>query len=93
MLRLIETCLLLVCVRAAGREPDGARTLCSDGLGCEPGGAVVLLFVGVELGRVTQREADVVQTLDEAVLAEGIDLEGGVEAMNVRDSLLFERDG
>jgi hypothetical protein len=57
----------------------------------------VLLVVGcfelVEVGGVAQGEADVVEALDEAVLAERVDLEGGVEALCVADGLVFERDG
>ena len=38
---------------------------------------------------MAQGEADVVEALDEAELAEGVDFEGGVEALCVGDGLGF----
>jgi hypothetical protein len=53
----------------------------------------MLLFIGVEFGGVAQGEADIVEALDEAVLAERVYLEGGMEALRVGDGLSFERNG
>jgi len=50
-------------------------------------------FEGVEGCGVAQGQADVVESFGQAVLSEGVDFEGGVEAFGVGDGLGFERDG
>ena len=62
-------------------------------LGCGPEFFVVFGFEGVELGFVAQGEADVVEAVQQAVLAERVDVEVGVEALVVGDGLGFEVDG
>src|SRR6185312_4798816 len=59
----------------------------------EPECSVVFGFVSVEFGFVAQREADVVEAVEQAVFAERVDLEGGAEALIVDDGLGFEVDG
>ena len=52
-----------------------------------------MLFVAVEVGGVAEGEADVVEAVEEAVFAEGVDVEVGVEALVVGDGLCLEVDG
>ncbi len=49
-------------------------------------------FVGVEGFGVAEGEGDVVEAVEEAVFAEGVDVEAGVEAGVVGDGLVFEVD-
>src|SRR5579862_3237198 len=69
---------------------DCLKGLCS---WLEPVIVVVLGFVGVEGCCVTEGQADVVEALCEAELAERVNLEGCVKALCVGDGLIFERDG
>ena len=50
-------------------------------------------FVGVEDLGVAEGEGDVVEAVEEAVFAEGVDVEAGVETFVVGDGLVFEVDG
>ena len=53
----------------------------------------MFLFVAVEGVRVAQRESDIVETVQQAILAEGIDVEVRLKAPLVLHRLLFEIDG
>ena len=54
---------------------------CGEGrLGIGPEGGVVFLFVVIERGCVAQGEADVIEAIQQAVFAKGIDLEARLEA-------------
>ena len=61
--------------------------------GGEPEFFVVFGFEGVEFGGVAEGEADVVEAVEQAVFAEGVDVEVGAEALVVGDGLGFEVDG
>ena len=63
------------------------------GLGCGPEFVVVFGFELVELVFVAEGEADVVEAVQQAVLAERVDVEVRVEALIVGDGLGFEVDG
>ena len=54
---------------------------------------VVFGFEFVEFGFVTQGETYVVEAVQQAVFAEGVDFEFGAEALVVGDSLGLEVDG
>ena len=53
----------------------------------------MLGFEGVEFGFVAEGKADVVEAVEEAVFAEGIDVEVACVALVVGDGLGFEVDG
>src|SRR4051812_41384655 len=61
--------------------------------GMQPCCVVVLGFVFVEFGGVSESEADVVEAFEEAELAEGIDFEGGLETAVIGYGLILKRDG
>ena len=53
----------------------------------------MVVLEAVEIGFVAEGEADVVEAVEEAVFAEGVDVEVGVEALGVGDGLVGEVDG
>ena len=63
-------------VRLAELRTNSATKL----LRLQPVSLVMLLLVCVELVGVTQSEADIVKPVQQAILAEGINLEAGLEA-------------
>src|ERR1700723_4255852 len=66
---------------------------CGNSARFQPKFGVVLGFIGVEFGFVAKGEADVIESVKQAVFAEGIDVEVGAEAFVVGDGLGFEVDG
>jgi hypothetical protein len=57
-----------------------------------PGALVQLLLVGIDRRRLLQRQADIVEAVEEAVLAEGVDVEMDPPAVGAADLLVLEID-
>src|SRR5205823_1782263 len=79
-------------------SPASARTLrlaaISARLLPQPRGlGAALGLVGIDVGLLLQGEADAIESLDEAALAEGIDLEGDLGAVGTHDHLIRQIDG
>src|SRR5579875_3697802 len=75
------------------RRGNGGSAYAAASLRLQPGRVIVLLFELVERVGMAQSQPDVVEPFEQAVLAEGIDLERSAEAAAVGHLLLLERDG
>ena len=61
--------------------------------GMEPVAGMVVLLEFFHMFGVAQREPDVIQAVEQAVAAEGVDNEAGVKAVVVGNFICLERDG
>ena len=77
--------------RAEGRRAgQHCRSASRDGsLGGSPEILIVLALVCIERVGMPQRESDVIEAIQQAVLAKGVDLEVSVKAVRIGDGLLF----